>query len=201
MPWSRRVEAALCFAAQLHQDQERKGSGTPYLCHLLAVAALVGESGGSEDEFIAAVLHDAVEDQGGAPTLARVRGLFGDAVAEIVAGCTDTDATPKPPWRARKEAYIAHLAQASPSVLRVSCADKLHNARAIVADLRKQGDAAWSIFKGGKDGTLWYYRALTEEYRKRGAPAVLLEDLDRAVREMEALAAGGGKGIKATGSP
>lgn len=191
MQYSRRVDAALCFAAQLHHDQERKGSGTPYLCHLLAVAAIAGEAGAGEDEFIAALLHDAVEDQGGKPTLDRIRGLFGDGVADIVAGCTDTDVMPKPPWRKRKEDYIAHLAHATPSVRLVSCSDKLHNARAIVADVRTRGDQTWEIFKGGKEGTLWYYRALVGAFRAHGAPSALLAELDRTVSEMERLAAGG----------
>jgi (p)ppGpp synthase/HD superfamily hydrolase len=126
-----RFQAALVQAARLHQRQVRKQSGVPYVSHLLAVCALVLEDGGSEDEAIAALLHDAVEDQGGAQTLDHIRNLFGDEVAAIVDGCSDTDQDPKPPWRERKEAYLRHLADpaTSASVLRVATADKLHNAR------------------------------------------------------------------------
>ena len=115
-----RFDDALPYAARLHRDQVRKGSGIPYITHLLAVAAIVGEHGGGEDEVIAALLHDAVEDQGGQPRLEEIRARYGDAVAAIVWGCTDADTIPKPPWRARKEAYVAHLADASPGVRLVS---------------------------------------------------------------------------------
>src|SRR5947209_2209991 len=125
-----RFEDALVFATQLHAGQRRKGSATPYVAHLLAVAAIVLENEGNEDEAIAALLHDAIEDQGGAPTREMIRERFGNRVVEIVDGCTDAEVIPKPPWRARKEAYIAHLRGATPSVRLVSAADKLHNARA-----------------------------------------------------------------------
>jgi len=187
---SARFEEALPFAARLHRDQVRKGTGIPYVSHLLGVAGIVLEHGGTEDEAIAALLHDAVEDQGGAPTLETIRQRFGDAVAAIVAGCTDTDETPKPPWRKRKDEYVAHLASASPSVRLVSAADKLHNARTILADHRRHGDAVWSRFSGGKDGTLWYYRALVEAFRSHGATP-LVEELDRVVSDLEQRAAGG----------
>jgi (p)ppGpp synthase/HD superfamily hydrolase len=187
---SARFEEALPFAALLHRDQVRKGSKTPYVSHLLGVAAIVLEHGGNEDEAIAALLHDAVEDQGGAPTLIAIRERFGDAVAAIVEGCTDTDVVPKPPWRPRKEAYVAHVASASPSVRLVSAADKLHNARSILADYRRHADAVWDRFSGGKEGTLWYYRALVEAFRSHGVTP-LLEELDRVVREIERLASSG----------
>ena len=115
---------------------------------------------------------------------------FGQTVADIVAGCTDTDETPKPPWKERKEKYIAQLAHGSDSVKLVSCADKVHNARSIVADLREQGDAIWSRFTTGKAGTLWYYRTLVETYQKHGGPKRLLDELVRTVEEMERLADG-----------
>jgi GTP pyrophosphokinase len=153
----------------------------------LSVAALVLENGGSEDEAIAGLLHDAVEDQGGAATREAIRRQFGDAVTRIVDGCTDADLTPKPPWRARKEAYIAHLRDAPPAVLRVSNADKLHNARAILADLRCHGDALWSRFNGGRDGSLWYYRALVTAYQERGS-GPLVAELDQVVTELEQMA-------------
>jgi GTP pyrophosphokinase len=185
---SPRFEQALAFAAELHRQQVRKGTPVPYLAHLMAVASLALEHGATEDEAIAAVLHDAVEDQGGAATQEAIRQRFGPAVADIVAGCTDTDQTPKPPWRARKEAYVAHLGSASPSVRLVSLCDKVHNARTILADYRTVGEALWSRFTGGKTGTLWYYRALVEAFRAHGHPALVAE-LDRVVREVGRLAA------------
>jgi GTP pyrophosphokinase len=182
-----RFEVALVYAALLHREQVRKGSGVPYVTHLLAVAAIVGEHGGSEDEVIAALLHDAVEDQGGQARLDEIRARFGDAVAEIVWGCTDADAIPKPPWRERKEIYVAHLAEASPSIRLVSSADKLHNARSILSDLRVLGPAVWDRFTGGREGTLWYYRALVDAFL-RLSPGPLVDDLARTVGEIERLA-------------
>ena len=179
----------MVYAAQLHAGQVRKGSGTPYIAHLLAVTSLVLEHGGDEDEATAALLHDAVEDQGGEATLAEIRRRFGPAVAEIVEGCSDTLATPKPPWRARKEAFLARLPQASPSVRLVSTADKLHNARTVLADLRMMGDAVWDRFQGGKEGTLWYHRSLVEILPGDGSNP-LAEELDRVVSEIERLARG-----------
>ena len=127
-----RVAEAVAFAIQKHGDQVRKGTSTAYLTHLLAVASLVGESGGSEDEVIAGMLHDAVEDGGGAPVLAEIQAPFGPAVAAIVKCCTDADAVgEKAPWLERKRAYMAHLVEAPISALRVVCADKLHNVQAI----------------------------------------------------------------------
>jgi (p)ppGpp synthase/HD superfamily hydrolase len=185
---SARFEQALVYAAILHSGQGRKGTAVPYISHVLSVAALALENGASEDEAIAALLHDAVEDAGGAPRLEDIRCRFGQRVAEIVSGCTDTDATPKPAWEERKRRYIAQLAYGSDSVKLVSCADKVHNARSIVADLREQGDAIWSRFTTGKAGTLWYYRTLVETYQQHGAPKRLLDELVRTVDEMERLA-------------
>jgi len=144
-----RFTDALAYATGLHARQRRKGTDVPYIAHLLGVAAIVLEDGGDEDEAIAALLHDAVEDQGGQPTLAAIRARFGARVAEIVLGCTDADTVPKPPWRWRKEQYIAHVRHASASVRRVSLADKLHNARAILHDQRQIGDAVFARFAGG----------------------------------------------------
>ena len=140
MPYGEQFEAALVYAARLHRDQTRKGSGIPYVNHLLAVAAIVGENGGTEEEVVAALLHDAPEDHGGRARLEEIRERFGDEVAEIVAGCTDTYEDPKPAWRPRKEAYVAHVRTAPASVRLVSAADKLHNARSILADLRVSGN-------------------------------------------------------------
>ncbi len=184
-----KFKKALDFAFDLHKAQRRKGSKTPYIGHLLSVAGLVFEMGGDEEEAMAALLHDAVEDQGGAPTLDAIRGCFGDRVAGIVAGCSDTDQRPKPPWRERKEAYLAHLATADPSVLRVSLADKIHNARDVLISYRLVGEAVWDRFKGGKEGTLWYYRALALAFRKRldGGECVWADELTRVVDALEDL--------------
>jgi (p)ppGpp synthase/HD superfamily hydrolase len=182
-----RFEEALTYAAQLHANQCRKGTRIPYVSHLLAVASLAIEAGASEDEAIAALLHDAVEDQGGAATREEIRRRFGDAVVAIVDGCTDTDQEPKPPWRARKEAYIAHVRAASDSVRLVSSADKLHNARSILSDYRTCGEALWDRFTGGREGTLWYYRSLVEAYREGGG-SPLVDELERVVVEIERLA-------------
>jgi (p)ppGpp synthase/HD superfamily hydrolase len=189
---SDRFYEALGFAAGLHAQQRRKGSDVPYIAHLLAVTAIVLEHGGGEDEAIAALLHDAVEDQGGPPMLAEIRARFGDQVAEIVAGCTDTDQAHKPSWRPRKERYIAHLQHAPYAVRFVSAADKLHNARSVLADYRQHGEALWPRFTGNRDGTLWYYRAITEALRTASGPGedpldILIADLAQTVAELEAL--------------
>jgi GTP pyrophosphokinase len=185
---SERFEAALAYAARLHAAQVRKGSGVPYVAHLLGVASIALENGASEDEAIAALLHDAVEDQGGQAARAEIARRFGDLVAAIVDGCTDADVIPKPPWRARKEAYLRHLPSAPPSVRLVSAADKLYNARSILADYRAVGEALWERFTGGKEGTLWYYRALVDAYRAAGSTP-LVEELARVVGEVERLVA------------
>lgn len=184
-----RFSEALVYAAELHQLQVRKGTNTPYLAHLLAVAALVLEDGGDEDQAIAALLHDAVEDQGGLPTLEQIRFRFGEAVTGIVDACSDTYLTPKPPWRERKERYLNHLKSADAGVLRVSLADKLHNARAILRDLRLQGADVWLRFNGGRSGTLWYYRSLVEIFSQVFL-SPMVEDLKQVVEEIEALAIG-----------
>jgi GTP pyrophosphokinase len=189
-----RFDQALVYAHQLHARQTRKGTTVPYIGHLLAVTAIVIENDGTEDEAIAALLHDAVEDQGGAAIREEIRRRFGEEVVAIVDGLTDTDQTPKPPWRARKEAYIAHLSEASSSVLLVSLADKIHNADSIVRDLRNEGESVWSRFTGGREGTLWYYRALVDEFRVRGQFLALVGELDRIVGELEQLAGTTGDG-------
>jgi (p)ppGpp synthase/HD superfamily hydrolase len=193
MMLSSRFDEAFSYAAALHAQQRRKLSGEPYLAHLLSVAALVMEHGGNEDEAIAALLHDAVEDQGGLPTLEEIRRRFGQTVADIVEGCTDAVDSPKPPWRPRKEAYLARLQKASPSVRLVSAADKLHNARAILREYRRAGESLWSHFRGGREGTLWYYRAAVETLKTAAVdspPVVdpLVEEVDRTVTEIERLA-------------
>ena len=184
MAYGDKFENALVYAFQLHKDQVRKGTSIPYITHLLAVASIVGENGGTEDGVVSALLHDASEDQGGEPTLREIRERFGNEVAEIVDGCTDTYENPKPPWRERKERYLAHLANASDSVRLVSSADKLHNARTVLSDYRLLGEELWARFSGGKEGTLWYYRAVVGTLRGDGP---IVEELDRVVTELEAL--------------
>ena len=186
MKLSERFTDALTFATQLHTNQTRKGGGIPYISHLLSVASIALEYGANEDEAIAALLHDAIEDQGGAATREEIRRRFGDVVTEIVDGCTDSDQTPKPPWLQRKEAYIAHIPTASASVRLVSAADKLHNVWSILKDYRLLGDAVWERFQGGKHGTLWYYRSLVKAFYTAGSTP-LVEEFERVVDELERL--------------
>lgn len=181
---STRFDDALVYASELHRKQVRKGTDIPYISHLLAVTAIVLEHGGTEDEAIAALLHDAVEDQGGPETRETIRKSFGNNVVAIVDGCSDADTAPKPPWCERKKAYIEHLATASKSVRLVSAADKLHNARAILADYRQDREALWGRFNGGREGTLWYYRALADELRSVESNP-LTEELNRTVADLE----------------
>jgi (p)ppGpp synthase/HD superfamily hydrolase len=184
-----RFEDALSYAFRLHNHQDRKGSDIPYFSHLMGVTALVLEDGGDEDQAIAALLHDAVEDQGGRAILEEIRRLFGERVANIVDGCTDSYSNPKPPWQSRKEEYIQHLYQASEDVIRVSLADKLHNTRTILSGLRENGDQVWERFRGKKDGTLWYYRSLIEAFKKITS-GYMVDELERVVDEIERLAGG-----------
>jgi (p)ppGpp synthase/HD superfamily hydrolase len=186
-PLTPRFTEALTLACDLHRSQARKGTQIPYVSHLLGVASLALEYGATEDEAIAAVLHDAVEDQGGAATATVIENKFGKPVADIVRACSDTDVVPKPPWRARKEAYIAHVGTAPASVRMVSGCDKLHNARAILSDYREHGESLWERFSGGRDDTLWYYRELIRVFGKHGRTR-LIDELDRVVTELELLA-------------
>ena len=189
MSLSDRFEDALVYATRAHASQIRKGSGIPYVAHLLAVASLVLEDGGDEDEAIAGLLHDAVEDQGGEARLQEIRERFGERVAAIVLECSDTDVMPKPPWRRRKEDYIAHVATASPGAVRVSMADKLHNARAVLYDYRELGEELWERFNPEAD-QLWYYRSLIAAFAAR-TDGPMLAELDRVVSELEQVAAMG----------
>ena len=186
MMLSERFTNALTYATQLHAAQTRKGGGVPYIAHLLGVTSIALENGANEDEAIAALLHDAIEDQGGAATREEIRRRFGDVVTEIVDGCTDSDQTPKPPCLQRKEAYIAHIPTASASVRLVSAADKLHNVWSILKDYRILGDAVWERFQGRKDGTLWYYRSLVKAFHTAGSTP-LVEEFERVVDELERL--------------
>lgn len=184
-----RFEEALQYAARLHARQRRKGTPVPYVAHLMSVAALVLEDGGGEDEAIAALLHDAVEDQGGKATSDDIRRRFGDRVASIVDACTDSVEHQRVPWRTRKEQHLESLKSAPSEVLRVSAADKLHNARAILRDLRTVGDATWTRFKGGREGTLWYYRQMSGLIASK-TEGHLTRELTRVVEEIESLADG-----------
>jgi (p)ppGpp synthase/HD superfamily hydrolase len=183
---SSRFEGALTFAAQLHATQCRKGTAIPYLAHLLGVASLVLAHGGDEDEAIAALLHDAIEDQGGTKTRDIIHQRFGERVTAIVEGCTDTDVFPKPPWRDRKTRYLSHLRSASLSVRLVVAADKLDNARAIVADYRRHGPEIWARFNAGHQEQLWFYRGCVTALR-HGGPESIVSELDIAVQELERL--------------
>jgi (p)ppGpp synthase/HD superfamily hydrolase len=182
-----RFMRAFEFATEKHAGQTRKGSTIPYIAHLMGVASLVLEAGGDEDMAIAALLHDVVEDCGGAPILTEVRRRFGARAAKIVDGCTDADTYPKAPWRERKENYLRHLKNADADTRLVSAADKLNNVRSILADYREVGESVWSRFNGGREGTLWYYRALLEEFL-RGQPNRVVGELELAVKELEAMA-------------
>ena len=181
---------AIQFAAEKHSGQTRKASTIPYIAHLMGVASLVLEAGGDEDLAIAALLHDVVEDCGGAPMLKEVRRRFGSRVAKVVDGCTDADTYPKPPWRDRKEKYIRHLKNADADTRLVSAADKVNNVRSILSDYRAIGESVWSRFHGGREGTLWYYRSLRDVFLRHKWNRIT-RDLELAVKELDALAAGG----------
>lgn len=196
MPYGERFDEALLLASELHRKQTRKGSGVPYITHLLAVASLVGENGGTENEVVAALLHDAIEDTD--ETRDSLAARFGDEVAGVVAACSDADVAPgeeKPPWRERKESYIARVgAPSAPEAVRlVSSADKLHNVRAMISDYRAVGEDLWDRFKGGREGTFWYYRALVEAFERSDdgedkRPSPIVEELVRAVAALHDLA-------------
>jgi GTP pyrophosphokinase len=190
------ITRASALAIDLHQHQVRKGTTVPYVAHLFGVASLVLEDGGDSEEAAAALLHDAVEDQGGQATLDRIRAEFGPRVAAIVEACSDSipePGQPKEPWRSRKEAYVAHLASIvgeaehealARSILRVGAADKLHNLRSILADYDALGEATWDRFNGGREGSLWYYRTVLAIYR--GGPRSRSVDLlARTLDELE----------------
>jgi GTP pyrophosphokinase len=178
---------AFDFAAEKHAGQRRKASTIPYVAHLIGVASLVLEAGGDEDLAIAALLHDVVEDCGGAPMLKEVRWRFGKRVAKIVDECTDADTYPKPPWRERKEKYLRRLKKADADTRLVSAADKLNNVRSILSDYRASGESIWARFNGGRTGTLWYYRVLLDAFLRHKLNRIT-RDFELAVNELEALA-------------
>jgi (p)ppGpp synthase/HD superfamily hydrolase len=182
-----RFRRAFEFAAEKHKTQTRKASTIPYIAHLMGVASLVLEAGGDEDLVIAALLHDVVEDCGGASVLKEIRRRFGARVAKVVDGCTDADTYPKPPWRERKEKYIRHLKAADADTKLVSAADKLNNVRSILSDYRAIGESVWSRFNGGREGSLWYYRTLRDVFLRHKRNRITC-DLELAVDELDSLA-------------
>lgn len=183
-PWDR-LARATDFALAVHGEQFRKGTSIPYISHLFSVAGLVLEHGGDEDQAIAGLLHDAVEDHG-IEQQPRIQAQFGNRVARIVADCTDADTFPKPPWLERKERYLAHLRQVPPDSLLVSGCDKLHNARAIVTDVKTHGLALFDRFSQPRERTLWYYRSLAEIFSERLRSA-LSRELAGVVDEMQSI--------------
>jgi (p)ppGpp synthase/HD superfamily hydrolase len=182
---------ALVYAEAKHHTQRRKGGADiPYIGHLLSVTGLVIEAGGDETQAIAALLHDAVEDAGGPPTLEEIREKFGADVAAIVSECSDTDQTPKPPWRKRKEDYIAHLGEASDRTILVSLADKVDNARATLRDLRIEGAAVWQRFSvHDPQDHIWYYDELLKVYKSR-SKSWLVDELEGVLDELKRSVAG-----------
>jgi hypothetical protein len=188
-PGDSQLQKALVYAAGLHADQTRKGGEEiPYIAHLLGVCSLTLEGGGDEDQAIAALLHDAPEDQGGRETLEEIRRRFGDRVARIVDACTDTFDDPKPDWRRRKERYVEHLGAASDDELLVACADKLYNARSILRDFRRSGERVFERFTADKEATLWYYRSVSDAFSRSKLENWLVEELARTVIELERVA-------------
>ncbi len=181
-----RFSRALVMAAELHQAQRRKGTNIPYVAHLLGVCAIVLEEGGDDDLAIAALLHDAIEDQGSKITLDDIGRKFGSRVVAVVKACSDTDKIPKPPWRPRKEKYIEHIRTASGDVLLVSLADKLYNARSILSDHRRIGDAVFDRFNANKEDVLWYYRELAKAFDANpSCPEHLLAEYQKVIAELD----------------
>ena len=181
---SERLIDALAVATRLHATQVRKSTTIPYVSHLYGACSIALDYGANEDEAIAALLHDAPEDQGGRERLEDIRRHFGDAVAKIVEDCTDSWSTPKAPWLERKQKYAEHARTLSPASLRVSAADKVHNAYAILRDLRNIGEEAWKRFNAGPDDILAYYQSMVRSYREAGGGR-LVDELDRIVRGIE----------------
>lgn len=181
---SERFNDAFRYAHDLHATQTRKGTSSPYIGHLMGVASIVLDDGGNEDEAIGALLHDAAEDAGGRPRLEDIRTRFGDAVARIVEDCTDSWETPKRPWVERKHAYTAHARKLPPSSLRVAAADKVHNAYAILRDLRNEGEQVFDRFNATADDVMAYYEGLVRSFREAGGGR-LVDELDRIVRGIQ----------------
>jgi (p)ppGpp synthase/HD superfamily hydrolase len=186
-----RFVGAVAYAVEVHSRQARKGTKIPYVTHLFSVCSLVLEDGGDENAAIAALLHDGPEDQGGQPILDEIRRRFGDEVASFVDGLTDTLLDPKPPWRTRKQGYLAKLEDESPLVLRISLADKLHNLRSIAVDLGVLGEDLWHRFNADRDSQAWYYRALLGTFSRRLSGSRNLPEYRRLVEETFRSEAGG----------
>ncbi len=183
MPFTDRLDAAFVFAHRLHRDQTRKGSDRPYITHLLTVAGIVAEYGGDEDQIIAALLHDTVEDQGGRPILDEIRNEFGENVAAYVEACTDAFVHPKPPWRERKESFLRSLVNVPEAAYLIITADKVHNIRSMIADLETIGPRLWDRFNVDRDQILWYHREICLELTKRWKHP-LLDELSAAVETL-----------------
>jgi GTP pyrophosphokinase len=188
MFWADRMELALVTAHRIHSDQRRKGTGVPYLTHLLAVCALVGEYGGDQDQMIAALLHDSLEDRPDRISREVLVETFGWRVAHIVVGCSDCLANPKPPWEPRKRAYLDRLRGDQPWVKLVVTADKIHNTRALVRDYRVVGEPMWSRFNADKHQQCWYLRSCVNILAD-GWSHPILRDLEALVDELEQLVA------------
>ena len=177
---------ALVYAERLHRRQRRKGNDIPYVAHLLAVSTTVLEYGGDEDTAIAGLLHDAVEDQGGLPTLREIEANFDSRVAAIVEACTDSvseDPAAKLPWEERKRSYLARLAQAEADVALVAVADKIHNLSAMIRDVRRDGPAAMNRFKAPPERQLWYFREVVKALGRHRATAPV-EEIERGVETL-----------------
>ena len=174
-------DQAFAYAHEAHAAQTRKGTNAPYIAHLMGVASIVLDDGGSETEAIAALLHDAAEDHGGRERLADIESRFGGDVARIVEDCTDSWETPPPPWADRKRAYVEHARALPRPSLRVSAADKVHNTYAILRDLRNMGERVWERFDAAPDDVMAYYEGLVRAYRQAGGGR-LVDELDRIVR-------------------
>lgn len=196
-PLSPRFEEALVYAARLHATQKRKGGNIPYISHLLSVTALVLEEGGNEDEAIAALLHDALEDRARFTSREEIARRFGEPVAAMVLACSECIGSPKPPWPDRKLAYLEHLRHATPSVRRISLADKLHNIRSLLRDYRQIGEALWTRFEGGRNNSLWFYQELLEIFRQ-GETSPNLDEYERLYHELRRLAGAGEKRLHPT---
>lgn len=179
-----RFEDALHYANALHATQRRKGTDVPYITHLLGVVSLVLDDGADEDEAIAALLHDAAEDHGGRPRLDDIRTRYGDKVARIVEHCTDSWTQPKEPWVERKRRYVEHASTLSHDALRVSAADKVHNAYTILRDLRNVGEAVWERFSAKADDVIEYYASLVRAFRQAGG-GPLVKELERIVNGIQ----------------
>ena len=171
-------ERALLFACEAHRTQLRKGSTVPYISHLMAVARLVLEYGGDEQQAIAALLHDAPEDQGGAAMLERIRNEFGDDVAALVNDCTEILERSRLDWSSRKKAYLAHLSSITDRAALIAGCDKVHNARNLITALELCGPSAFERFNGKAAGTKWWYQQLATQLGPR-LPVALQRELDR----------------------